>query len=250
VYTCIYESPIIIAPTAFHRLAHIDGEVATARGATEAKCIYTYNWVYSTMPEEKVLQTTGNIQALSYLTFILFMILGPKFFHIYLTAPIDILEKIVPQVDKKGYRAIVVTCDDPTTRVRDHILPLFLEASEYIDPTIFQTVETANINMNDLCSEPTLTKMAITWTNLERLRKLTRLPIICKGILSPVDAEIAIKYGANGIIVSNHGSRLIDTTVPAIECLKDIINVVDGRAEGKVCLMKISNMFLALKDLR
>jgi 4-hydroxymandelate oxidase len=54
-----YESPIIIAPTAFHRLAHVDGEVATARGATEAQCIYTYNWTYSTMPEEKVLQTNG-----------------------------------------------------------------------------------------------------------------------------------------------------------------------------------------------
>jgi 4-hydroxymandelate oxidase len=54
-----YESPIIIAPTAFHRLAHVDGEVATARGATEAQCIYTYNWVYSTMSEDKILQTKG-----------------------------------------------------------------------------------------------------------------------------------------------------------------------------------------------
>jgi 4-hydroxymandelate oxidase len=54
-----YESPIIIAPTAFHCLAHVDGEVATARGATQAQCIYTYNWMYSTMPEEKVLQTNG-----------------------------------------------------------------------------------------------------------------------------------------------------------------------------------------------
>jgi 4-hydroxymandelate oxidase len=54
-----YESPIIIAPTAFHRLTHVDGEVATARGATEAGCIYTYNWVYATMPEEQVLETTG-----------------------------------------------------------------------------------------------------------------------------------------------------------------------------------------------
>ncbi|CAF1517233.1 unnamed protein product [Rotaria sp. Silwood1] len=92
--------------------------------------------------------------------------------------------------------------------------------------------------------------MAITWTNLERLRKLTRLSIICKGILSPADAELAIKYGANGIIVSNHGSRVIDTTASAIECLKDIINVVDGRAEGKVCLITISSMFLILKNLQ
>ncbi len=54
-----YESPIIVAPSAFHRLAHVDGELATARGATEAQCIYTYNWMYSTILEEDVLQTTG-----------------------------------------------------------------------------------------------------------------------------------------------------------------------------------------------
>lgn len=55
----MYESPIIIAPTAYHRLAHINGEVETARGATEAQCIYTYNWMLSNMPEEAVLKTTG-----------------------------------------------------------------------------------------------------------------------------------------------------------------------------------------------
>ncbi len=98
---------------------------------------------------------------------------------------------------------------------------------------------------------------SLTWTNIEWLRKLTKLPIICKGILSPIDAELAIKYGANGIIVrfifcinsanwtyfwllllfSNHGGRQVDTAPPAIECLEDIVNVVDGRAEGKFDLM-------------
>lgn len=55
----IYETPIIIAPSAFHRLAHPDGEAATSRGATEAECIYSYNWLYSTMTEPEVLQSTG-----------------------------------------------------------------------------------------------------------------------------------------------------------------------------------------------
>ncbi len=59
VYMCTYASPILIAPSAFHRLAHIDGEVAIARGATKAQCIYIYNWMLSTIPEEKVLETTG-----------------------------------------------------------------------------------------------------------------------------------------------------------------------------------------------
>jgi isopentenyl diphosphate isomerase/L-lactate dehydrogenase-like FMN-dependent dehydrogenase len=175
------------------------------------------------------------------------MILGPKFFHIYLTAPADIVEKLIPEVDKKGFQAIVVTCDDPTYRVRDKTVPIFMEASKYADPTILQTMVTPNVSMHDVSEDPNSKKIPVTWANIERLRKLTKLPIICKGILSPIDAEIAIKCGANGIVVrfvsihpgktisllfSNHGSRLIDTVVPAIECLEDIINVVNGRAEG------------------
>ncbi|CAF4210482.1 unnamed protein product [Rotaria sordida] len=107
----IYESPILIAASACHCLAHVDGEVATVRAATETQCIFTYNWTFSNVPEEKVLQT-----------------LGPKFLHIYLTTPIEILEQIVPQADKEGYRAIVITCDQPHERIRDFVLPLFEEA--------------------------------------------------------------------------------------------------------------------------
>ncbi|CAF4200685.1 unnamed protein product, partial [Rotaria sordida] len=75
-----------------HCLAHVDGEVATARAATETQCIFTYNSTFSNMPEEKVLQT------------------------------------LVPQADKKGYRTIVITCDQQHERIRDFVLPLFEEA--------------------------------------------------------------------------------------------------------------------------
>ncbi|CAF4947315.1 unnamed protein product, partial [Rotaria sp. Silwood1] len=209
-----YSCPIIIAPSAYHCLAHIDGEVGTARGATEAQCIYTYNWMYSNILEDNVLQTTG-----------------PKFLHVYLTMPIEILEKLVEKAAENGYRAIVVTCDDPTSRVWNNILPVFLEASKNIDPNLMKTAIMPNMNIFDLSIEPDFYDGSITWTNIERLRKLTTLPIICKGILSPLDAELAIKYGANGILVSNHGGRQIDTTVPAIECLEDIVNIVNGRVE-------------------
>ncbi|CAF4310254.1 unnamed protein product, partial [Rotaria sordida] len=111
IFGSIYESPILIATSGCHCLAHVDGEVAKARAATETQCIFTYNWTFSNMPEEKVLQT-----------------LGPKFLHIYLTTPVEILERIVPQADKKGYRAIVIACNQPYERIRDFVLPLFEEA--------------------------------------------------------------------------------------------------------------------------
>ena len=139
------------------------------------------------------------------------MILGPKFFHIYLTTPIDVLEKIIPEADKKGYQAVVVTCDDSTTRVRDAILPLFLEASNHIDRTIFETVTTSNIDMHDAWVETIPDNTPIGWINIERLRKLTKLPIIFKEILSPLDAELAIKHGADGIVVRFISSFLSST---------------------------------------
>ncbi|CAF3725476.1 unnamed protein product [Adineta steineri] len=214
IFGCSYESPIIIAPTTFHCLANIDGEIGTARGATEAQCIYTYNWMYSTKPEDEVLKTDG-----------------PKFLHIYLTTPKEILEKIVQEAEIKGYRAIVITCDHPTDRVRDNVLPLFEEASKTIDKELNQSMPMPNMNLPDIIVKQNLSTGSITWANIEWLRKLTKLPLICKGVLSPIDANLAIQHGANGIIVSNHGGRQVDTAPPAIECLEDIINVVDGRVE-------------------
>ncbi|CAF1311978.1 unnamed protein product [Rotaria sordida] len=192
IFGSIYELPILIATSACHCLAHVDGEVATARAATETQCIFTYNSTFSNMPEEKVLQT-----------------LGPKFLHIYLTKPIEILEQIVPQADKKGYPAIFITCDQPHERIRDFVLPLFEEASKNIDPELMKNMSIPNLNIPGIIVKQHFGT----------------------GILSPIDAELAIKYGPNVIIVSNHGGRLIDTVPPAIQCLEDVVNAVDGRAE-------------------
>ncbi len=128
-------------------------------------------------------------------------ILGPKFLHIYLTTPIEILEKLIPDADKKGYRAIVLTCDHPTDRVRDNVLPLFEEASKNIDPELMKSMPMPNMNLPDIIVKQNFSSGSITWANVEWFKKLTKLPIICKGILSPIDADLAIKHGANGIIV-------------------------------------------------
>ncbi|CAM4907565.1 unnamed protein product [Rotaria socialis] len=215
IFGSTYESPIIIAPSAFHCLAHNDGEVATARGATEADCIYTYNWLYSNMPEQEVLKSAG-----------------PKFLHVYLTTPSEFLEKIVSEAEIKGYRAIVATCDHPTDRVRKTVVPIFDEASKTVDHDLTQCMCMPNMNLKDAINKPTSgVSGSVTWAHIDLIKKLTQLPIICKGILSPIDAQLAIKHGANGIVVSNHGGRQVDTAPPAIECLEDIVNVVNGRVE-------------------
>jgi 4-hydroxymandelate oxidase len=140
--------------------------------------------MYATKPEDEVLQT-----------------LGPKFLHIYLTMAVPLLEKIVSEAEQKGYRAIVITCDHSTNRIRDNTLPLFEEASKTIDPHVEDSMPMPNMKLLNTMEKHNLSTGAITWANVEGIKKLTKLPIICKGILSPIDAELAIKYGADGIIV-------------------------------------------------
>ncbi len=118
-----------------------------------------------------------------------------------MTTPVDILENIVRKADQNGYRAIVITCDHPTNRVRDDVLPLFEEASKHIDFQLQNSMPMPNMNLPDIVVKQNFSTGSITWTNIEWIKKLTKLPIICKGILSPIDAELAIKYGANGIVV-------------------------------------------------
>ena len=126
---------------------------------------------------------------------------GPKFLQLYLTTSVEILEKLVPKAAENGYRAIVVTCDHGTYRVRDNTLPLFEEASKSIDSELQNNISLPNVDVPDIMVQQKFTVGSTTWANIEWLKKLTTLPIICKGILSPIDAELAIKYGADGIVV-------------------------------------------------
>lgn len=203
-----YECPIIIAPTAFHCLAHEDGEIGTARGATESECIYSYNWMYSTKPEEEVLKTTG-----------------PKFLHVYLTMPEEILVRIVSSAEDKGYCGIIITCDHPTDRVRDHVLPLFEEASKTIDRQLEHSMPMPNMNVGDIVAKQDFSTGLITWNNIQSIKKLTKLPIICKGILSPIDAQLAIEHGANAIVV-----RFVSILISRYSrVINDLVIMVDDK---------------------
>ena len=137
------------------------------------------------------------------------VVLGPKFLHVYLTTPVEILENIVGKAEQDGYRAIVLTCDHPTERVRDSILPLFEQASKSIDPQLQDSMPMPNMNLSNIVVKQNLSTGSITWANVEWIKQRTKLPILCKGILSPKDAELALKYGADGIIVRFASTRFL-----------------------------------------
>jgi len=211
----VYSHPIIIAPTTFHCLAHPDGEIATAKGASNSSTIYTYNWTYSTKCEDDILR-----------------IEGPKWLHIYLTIENHLLKQIVENAESKGYEAIVLTCDHPTDRVRQCVLPLFEEASKTIDKQLISSMPMPNLNAKDIIEKQTFSNpRKLNWNNVKLIQSLTNLPIICKGILSLDDVQLAIDHQVNGIIISNHGGRQVDTAPPAIQLLSDIVQLVQGRLE-------------------
>ncbi|CAF3568374.1 unnamed protein product [Rotaria sp. Silwood1] len=215
----IYNNPIIIAPTAFHRLAHCDGEWGTAQGATNAESIYIYNWTLSTVSVNDVLKTKG-----------------PKWLHVYLSSPKALLEQCILSAEQQPFKAIVVTCDHPHERVQSVHRAAFIQAIERKqDKALTEILCTPNTNVARLKTHSRLDEHTpnakLTWKEFQWLRKLTKLPLVCKGILSIDDAKLALEYGADGIVVSNHGGRQVDTGLSAIECLKDIVEFVNGRCE-------------------
>lgn len=123
--------------------------------------------------------------------------------------PLTVTKNFVRRAEAAGYKAIVVTVDHPVTtkkltvaKVNEQLRTLSL-ANFNLSQNERKAVKTANYYIPES-----------NWTYIDELRSITSLPIILKGILRPDDAMEAVKHNIQGIIVSNHGGRLVDT-VPA-----------------------------------
>jgi isopentenyl diphosphate isomerase/L-lactate dehydrogenase-like FMN-dependent dehydrogenase len=198
--------PIIVAPTAFHRLVHIDGECATARAASNADTVMIAS-TFSTCSLEEIARATC----------------GPLWFQLYVYRDLHLSQALVQRAEALGYRAIVLTVDTPRLgrRERDIRNAFTLPAS----------VRVANF-ARDLISDDYIPEPdVVTWDTVKWLRSITSLPILLKGILTADDAILACEHGVDGIIVSNHGGRQLDGVVASIDVLPEISQAVAGRCE-------------------
>ncbi|GGU13295.1 alpha-hydroxy acid oxidase [Lentzea flava] len=196
--------PVLISPTAFHKLAHPDGELATARALDGTVLVSS---MASTVPIADVVAAAS----------------GPVWFQLYLQPDFAVTEALVRRAERAGCAALVVTVDSPVfgRHRRDiehgfHDLPAGLAAE----------------NMRDLAGVNGLRRIemsAFTWEDVERLRSITSLPVWLKGILHPADAVLAAGHGAAGIFVSNHGGRQLDLVPAAVEALPAVVDAVAGR---------------------
>jgi 4-hydroxymandelate oxidase len=211
--------PVIVAPTAFHRLAHEDGELATVRAAGDAGTVFILSTLSNTAVEDVVAAATG-----------------PVWFQLYVYRDRAVTEALVRRVEAAGCRALVLTVDAPMLgrRERDvrnrfalppHLGVQNLYAAGYA-PVVAPDNESGLAAYFSTLLDPSLTWDAITW-----LRSITKLPVIVKGIVRADDAARAVAAGAAGIVVSNHGGRQLDASPATIDVVARIADTLAGSAE-------------------
>lgn len=200
--------PILIAPMAFMKMAHPDGELAVARAAAK----HGLHMVVST-------SATCSLEAVAESA-----PQGKRWFQLYVDKDRGLTQSLVERAEAAGYQAIVLTVDRPLLGRREadlrngFHLPPGLEMANYRRKGV-EAYNSESLEDN------------LTWEILDWLRSITRLPVLVKGVLRSDDATITLEHGAAGIIVSNHGARQLDTAPATIEVLPEIIKAVDGKAD-------------------
>lgn len=211
--------PLLVAPMAFARMAHDDGELAIARAAGAAGVTMTLSTLSNTSIEDVAAAATG-----------------PLWFQLYIYRDREATRALVERAEAAGYRALVVTVDAPLlgrrerdARNRFH-LPAGLIAANVLGDGMSEIDERdAGSSLNSYFAE--LLDPSLTWDDIEWLRGITELPVLVKGVLRADDAVRAVDHGAAGLIVSNHGGRQLDTSIATIDALPAIAEAVAGRIE-------------------
>ncbi|HET6703675.1 alpha-hydroxy acid oxidase [Amycolatopsis sp.] len=209
--------PILVAPTAFHRLAHPDGELATARAAALAGTIMIVSMA-STTAIEDIAAAAREV--------------APEpglWFQLYLQPDLEFTEAIVRRAESAGVKAFVVTVDSPVLgrRERDdrnafHDLPpgLFVENLRNIGEN--------RSGGNTSHVREIVMSAGLNWDHIAWLRSKTKLPVLIKGVLHAEDARLAVHHDVAGVVVSNHGGRQLDTVPATIDVLPEIAAAVGG----------------------
>lgn len=206
--------PLLLAPVAYQRLVHPEGELATVRAAMALQVGMVASTLASYTLEE--IAQAGLAAAHD-------MGQGaPRWFQLYLQPQRAHSLQLLRRAEAAGYSAIVWTVDASIKR-SGFPLPYGVEAANLRGMPAIQ--HTSPLQGPILFGTP-LIHQAPTWDDLRWLRAHTQLPLIVKGILSPQQARQAVALGADALIVSNHGGRVLDGVVSPLEVLPAIAHAV------------------------
>ncbi|WP_051817339.1 alpha-hydroxy acid oxidase [Kitasatospora sp. NRRL B-11411] len=208
-------TPVGVAPTAYHRLLHPEGELATARGAGRAGALYVVSLFASSPLEEIAAAATG-----------------PCWLQLYWLRRREVLADLAGRAAAAGYRALVLTVDAPYLgrRHRDarngFAVPPDVRAVN-LDPSLMAAAHRPAPGRSALAVHTAeVVDPSVTWADLAWLRGRSTLPLVLKGILTAEDARLAVAHGADAVVVSNHGGRQLDTAPAALDALPEVVAAV------------------------
>ncbi|CAI9286241.1 unnamed protein product [Lactuca saligna] len=206
-------APIMIAPTALHKLAHPEGEVLTARAAGSCNVIMGLSFM-STCTIEEVASSCNAV----------------RFFQLYVYKKREISALMVKRAEANGFKAILLTADTPKlgrreADIKNKMIAPHLKNFEGLVSTKVEDDEGSNVEaFVNRSFDPSL-----SWKDIAWLKSITKLPILIKGVLTREDAIKAMEVGVEGIIVSNHGARQLDYVPATINALEEVVVAVKGR---------------------
>jgi 4-hydroxymandelate oxidase len=202
--------PVAMAPMAVQGLAHPQGEVEAARGAAAAGIPYTLSTASSRTIEE-VAEAAPDAE---------------RWFQLYFVESLAYSRSLVERATATGYRAIILTVDLPVVghRLRDLRSGFAFPPQPHVD-------DARSSAASPYGAVGEQRELGLRWDSVAEVRSWTNLPVILKGILSPLDAAQAVETGVGGIIVSTHGARQLDRVIPTAEALAPIVDAVAGRVE-------------------
>lgn len=214
-----WETPIVLAPVGSQMAFHPDGEVAVAKAA-KAK---GHLQILSTMTTASVEEVTAARGA-------------PIWYQLYPTAKWAVTEALVRRAEAAGCPVLVLTVDLPVISHRETASELArlderdcAACHEQEASTYFRVGRKPMFDGLDTSGLRDLDAPALTWDFISRLRSVTSMKILLKGIVTREDAKLAVDRGADGLIVSNHGGRAEESARGTIESLPEVVEAVGGR---------------------
>jgi isopentenyl diphosphate isomerase/L-lactate dehydrogenase-like FMN-dependent dehydrogenase len=199
--------PLLVAPVAFQRVAHPDGEVGMARAAHAVGTLMCLSTLATSTPAQ--VAETG----------------VSRWFQLYVFRDLGVTNDLVARARDAGFTALVLTVDTPVLgrRERDH-------RTRFAIP---EEIAVASLGQGGMTPAEAFGLMSesVSWHDVERLAAESGLPVLVKGVLTGEDALLACEHGAAGIVVSNHGGRQLDGVSATIDALPEVVEAVGGRVE-------------------
>ena len=211
-----HASPVIIAPCGTHKMFHPEGELAVARASATRDCLQILSTVTTTSVED-VNRARG----------------APVWYQLYPTEDWRITEALVRRAEDSGCPVVALTVDLPNSnrealdRFRRATNPDCLACHE---PGVEGSVKRKPMfDGLDLAAISNTRAPQMDWDFVERLKNLTSMRVVLKGIVTHEDASLALQHGVDGLIVSNHGGRVIDSRRATIDSLPEVVDAIGGR---------------------